>query len=224
MPEPIRAAVVLVPMTEAEARQCVAGITNKLTDAMDLALDLYEREGWRALGYASWAACVGQELGFTVRRGQQLAAAADVRRRLLTGGERLPAGGDEQFVRAIGFVPREGLLRELVPLKGSVPVMRAALAEAARATGGKPTAAAVRRAVQARLTRPAGARVERMFPRRAGRLAKERAAGAGTSRRPARFIAVPFGPDAAAAVLRQHFAGEALAALIAALGEEAHGR
>src|SRR5205807_1142448 len=49
------------PMTRDEARQCVERINHHLDEARALLLDLYEREGWRALGYASWRECVAGE-------------------------------------------------------------------------------------------------------------------------------------------------------------------
>ena len=50
-----------VLMTKDEARECVNAIIRCLNDARELVLDLYEREGWRALGYASWRECVTAE-------------------------------------------------------------------------------------------------------------------------------------------------------------------
>ena len=48
-------------MSRDEARQCVARIAHHLEEARALLLALYEREGWRALGYDSWRACVTAE-------------------------------------------------------------------------------------------------------------------------------------------------------------------
>lgn len=45
-------------MTVTEARECVQKINSFLTNPRALILDLYEREGWSALGYESWRACV----------------------------------------------------------------------------------------------------------------------------------------------------------------------
>jgi hypothetical protein len=50
-------------MTVTEARACVAVIRAHLTDARAALLDLYEREGWKALGYPSWRQCVVTEFG-----------------------------------------------------------------------------------------------------------------------------------------------------------------
>ena len=56
-------AVTTEMMTEAEARSKVKRVQRALEDARSDLLDLYERRGWKALGYPSWAACVQQEFG-----------------------------------------------------------------------------------------------------------------------------------------------------------------
>lgn len=48
-------------MTVIEARECVNKINSTLNDTRALILDLYEREGWSALGYKSWNECVSKE-------------------------------------------------------------------------------------------------------------------------------------------------------------------
>jgi len=48
-------------MTPAEARTCVIEINRHLESARAQLLELYEREGWRALGYGSWRECVTVE-------------------------------------------------------------------------------------------------------------------------------------------------------------------
>lgn len=48
-------------MTAGEARECVSAIRDHLHRARQLLLDLYEREGWRALGYSSFAECIEVE-------------------------------------------------------------------------------------------------------------------------------------------------------------------
>lgn len=44
-----------------EARECVDKINSNMTNIRSLILDLYEREGWSALGYQSWRECVTAE-------------------------------------------------------------------------------------------------------------------------------------------------------------------
>jgi hypothetical protein len=48
-------------MTDAEARECVSKINNNMTNIRSLVLELYEREGWSAMGYANWRECVVAE-------------------------------------------------------------------------------------------------------------------------------------------------------------------
>lgn len=50
-------------MTADEARSVVRRINHHLASARDLLLDLYQREGWRVLGYDSWEECVKEEFG-----------------------------------------------------------------------------------------------------------------------------------------------------------------
>lgn len=50
-------------MTETEARYYVDEIKSHVGKARAMLLDLYEREGWRALGYSSWRECVTGEFG-----------------------------------------------------------------------------------------------------------------------------------------------------------------
>ncbi|MCK9228240.1 MAG: hypothetical protein M0P30_10690 [Syntrophorhabdaceae bacterium] len=54
-------AIILQTMTSEEARTCVTEINNNLRSTRSLLLDLYEREGWKALGYTSWRECVTTE-------------------------------------------------------------------------------------------------------------------------------------------------------------------
>jgi hypothetical protein len=52
-----------VLMSRAEAQRCVDRIKSHLDSAREELLRLYDGEGWRALGYASWRACVTAEFG-----------------------------------------------------------------------------------------------------------------------------------------------------------------
>ena len=54
-------AITLQAMTLEEARTCITEINKNLRNTRGLLLDLYEREGWKALGYASWRDCVTTE-------------------------------------------------------------------------------------------------------------------------------------------------------------------
>jgi hypothetical protein len=46
---------------ESEARSLVERIRSHINDARLLVLELYEKEGWKALGYTSWRECVVAE-------------------------------------------------------------------------------------------------------------------------------------------------------------------
>jgi hypothetical protein len=54
-------AIVVRPMVEKEARDCVDRINENMNDVRSLVYDLYVREGWSALGYESWRECVTKE-------------------------------------------------------------------------------------------------------------------------------------------------------------------
>ena len=54
-------AIAIRPMIYKEARECVDKINSNMNNVRYLVLDLYEREGWTALGYASWRECVTEE-------------------------------------------------------------------------------------------------------------------------------------------------------------------
>ncbi len=71
-------------MTAAEARACIEQMKTYAHRFRALALELYERGGWRALGYASWRACAVQEFGLSQPRVYQLLVAAQVERNIST--------------------------------------------------------------------------------------------------------------------------------------------
>jgi phage N-6-adenine-methyltransferase len=50
-------------MTATEARYCIDEIKGHVGKARAMLLDLYERGGWRALGYENWHTCVAAEFG-----------------------------------------------------------------------------------------------------------------------------------------------------------------
>jgi hypothetical protein len=58
---PFAPAMTVGPMTESEARSCCDRINRGLDHVRALVLDLHDREGWKALGYGSWGACVVAE-------------------------------------------------------------------------------------------------------------------------------------------------------------------
>lgn len=72
------------PMSTDEARSCVEQINAHINGARSLLLDLYERNGWEALGYSSWRECAIAEIGLSERRVYQLLDAAQVERNICT--------------------------------------------------------------------------------------------------------------------------------------------
>ena len=72
--------IVLSPMTAEEARQCVSDINNGMITIRLRLLDLYEREGWRALGYTSWRDCAKTEFKYSQTRVYELLYAAEIER------------------------------------------------------------------------------------------------------------------------------------------------
>lgn len=54
-------AIVKNNMIYKEARECADKINANMNNVRHLVLDLYEREGWTALGYESWRECVTKE-------------------------------------------------------------------------------------------------------------------------------------------------------------------
>lgn len=75
----------LVPqMTTQEARECVNRIQSHMNGARIELLRLYEAEGWRALGYDSWRACVVAEFEQSQRTLYYQLEAAQIERRVRT--------------------------------------------------------------------------------------------------------------------------------------------
>lgn len=69
-------------MTEAEARECVNKINANMSNVRLLVLDLYECEGWAAMGYASWRECVTAEFKQSQRHLYEQLEAAKVEKNI----------------------------------------------------------------------------------------------------------------------------------------------
>jgi site-specific DNA-methyltransferase (adenine-specific) len=93
-----------VLMTGDEARTCVIGINAHLDQARSLLLALYEREGWRALGYDSWRACVTAEFQQSQAHLYRQLQAARIEREISPIGETLPVL-PEWHLRQIAQLP-----------------------------------------------------------------------------------------------------------------------
>lgn len=130
--EPLTGDIVRYMVYE-EARACRDRIKAHLSEARTDLIALYEREGWRALGYASWRECVISEFGQHQSYLYRLLNAGLVERDISPNGE-------------TGLIP-EGQLRPLTKLDN--PTLIKAAWEAAQEQGGKVTAQIVQQAVNA---------------------------------------------------------------------------
>lgn len=129
---------------EGRAMQLCKRIRQNMTDARNDLLELYDGEGWRALGYASWRECVANEFGqHEVTLYRQLKA-AEVSREL---------NADPEFahVQKTEAVPD----RQLRALGDAKIGTRAEVYKiAVEASDGKPTEKIVKAAVEAKAARP----------------------------------------------------------------------
>lgn len=101
----MNAITVIMPMTEAEAHKCLSEIKGHLRTARRKILELYEREGWRALGYESFQECMEQELDYSFQHGYRLVIAEKIEQsiRVLPGANPLPADPiPERHLRVLG--------------------------------------------------------------------------------------------------------------------------
>ena len=129
-------AIQITLMTEIEARAAVDRIKSSLEVIRADLADLYEREGWRALRYDSWRACIVAEFEMSERRAYQLLAAHAVDRALCTN---VQTPLRESHARELARLPSDDDIRDVWE------EVRAEHADDA------PTAAAYREAVNRRL-------------------------------------------------------------------------
>lgn len=81
--------IALQRMTVAEAQECVAEIRTGIVNVGRKLLELYERDGWKALGYSSWRECAQVEFGFKQSHIYRLLDAAEVERNISPNGGNL---------------------------------------------------------------------------------------------------------------------------------------
>lgn len=74
--------IITIKMTADEARQCANEIKAGINDVGKRLLQLYEGEGWKVLGYATWRECAQMEFGFKQSRVYQLLEFAEVTRNI----------------------------------------------------------------------------------------------------------------------------------------------
>lgn len=124
-------------MSEEEARWCVEQIRSGLDGIREAALDLYEREGWRSLGYGSWRECVVAEFGKSQAYLYRV----------------LEAGRIDHIISPIGETQLpESQARELARLKEPAAI-REVWQEVQESTP-EPTARVIREAVERRINPP----------------------------------------------------------------------
>lgn len=135
---------------EGRAVQLCKRIRQNMTDARNDLLELYEGEGWRALGYASWRECVAAEFGEHERTLYRQLQAAKVVREI----EQSSADGPAvvQFDTCVKNKISERKLRELAKAPEGTRVE--VLGVAIEASGVEPTEAVVRAAVEAKWANP----------------------------------------------------------------------
>jgi hypothetical protein len=119
------AEVALIPMTADEAKSAVDRIKSHMNEARRLIYDLYQRQGWQALGYGSWRECVTAEFDQAQSQLYRQLDAAIVERAISPMGE-------------IGESP-ERRLRPLAPIKDRPELVREAWSYANEISDGQPT-------------------------------------------------------------------------------------
>lgn len=123
-------------MTKAEAQECVARIRGNVTSMVELAIRLRDELGWKALGYASWNACVDGEFTRSRHYINRLIKATGVVKKLGVG----PIGPSAKS-------PPESVVRPLLALPEAD--QKEAWEQAVESAGGKqPTAKKVKAAVE----------------------------------------------------------------------------
>lgn len=138
---------IIFPMSKIEAQTLVNQIRSGFNAIGDKLLQLYERDGWKALGYANWRDCARAEFPFEQSRAYQLLDAARVERNISTNGGNLPAPTSERQIR---------------PLVGLEPVQQVEAYAAAveKNNGDVPSGAQVEAAVAELTVTPTGALVD----------------------------------------------------------------
>lgn len=131
-------------ISEARAMQLCKRIRQNMTDARNDLVELYEGEGWRSLGYASWRDCVTTEFGEHQSTLYRQLEAAQVAKELASDPDfahvRKTEDVSDRQLRALGDA-KVGTRAEVYKI-------------AEQASDGKPTEAVVKAAVKAKAARP----------------------------------------------------------------------
>lgn len=94
-------------MTEPEARLLVDEIKSGINKVSQKLLELYEREGWRALGYPSWRDCIMTEFDFQKTHVYELLNFARVEQNLSAIGGKYPLPKNERQARPLASLSPE---------------------------------------------------------------------------------------------------------------------
>jgi hypothetical protein len=120
LPEPAQTPA----LSEKQAKLLVTKINNQSADVRALVLQLHDGQGWKALGYDSWKACVDGEFVFGRQYAYRLLEAAQVEQRVSPNGDKLreshvrelkvapPARQAEVYEEAVKTAPSNGLTAE----------------------------------------------------------------------------------------------------------------
>lgn len=127
----------LLPMEAEEARQIVSEIRQKAEDMGYLLLELRDRQGWKALGYTSWTACLEQEFDKSRQHLYRLMWVAEINEQL----------------SPLGYTVNS---KQAVVLHSLSPETRQAVVQEAYQRDAAPTAAIMREVVQELAPRPTG--------------------------------------------------------------------
>lgn len=124
------------PMIYKEARECADQINANLTNVRQLVVDLHDREGWSALGYANWTECVHAEFKQAERYIFYQYKAAEIEQNV-----------SDCTIVQLGKIP-EGQLRPLSKIKDPIQQREAWRQAVETAPEGKVTAAHVYKIVR----------------------------------------------------------------------------
>jgi hypothetical protein len=114
------------PMTREEARWTCEEVKSRQESCRRMLLELYRRQGWKALGYASWRECCQEEFRYGQSRVYQLLEAAQIEEAISTRVEKP--------------VP-EFTLRQMAPLRNDPSAMQKVWDDAVRDQDGNAPAA-----------------------------------------------------------------------------------
>jgi hypothetical protein len=133
------------PMTPEEARACLGEIHSNAASIRRKLLELYEREGWKALGYSSWRDCVTAEFSHSQSWVYYQLDAAKTARSLSTIVEN-PDAIPESHLRPLASLPPEQQAEAYQKALEIAPGRLTAkhVEEAAKAISPSPTAAGKR--------------------------------------------------------------------------------